>query len=1187
MVAILEKSEHNVDFHLIVDFVEASPLRYALTFKPTVYVSHIRQFWFTARIETMEEGTKILATIGGILRTVTESSLRRNLKLQDEEGINSLPDANIFENLTLLGYNISPNQKLLFKRDECSGTPTEPHYTPSPEAQQTSSTTPSSPTLPSVTTALIPTVTPSDTPTLKQYTRRARIAQSSALLPVVDEPASPLRDVSEGEACPTDSSFEADHDRANIAKSFTLPHDSAPRVTSSAANEAKDREGMAAERSRDDASIKGRNLDEGEAAAERVSDDTKEMATILTSMDATTVLASRVAEVPTGSGSIPTAGPPAADVPTGGDVVPTAGPIFATATVVTPYTRRKGKETLVESETPKKKKVQEQIDAQVVRELEEQMAREDHRMTEQVARDAEIARIHAEEELQIMIDGLDKSNETIAKYLQEYHQFASKFPLERRIELISDLVRYQDNYAKVHKYQSQQRKLWSKKQKRDYYMAIIRSNLGWKVKDFRGMTFEEIKAKFTTVWKQIENFIPIGSKEEAERFKRKGIMFEQESVKKLKTSESVPEEVNSPDEVPEEKVKEMMQLVPIEEVYVEALQVKHPIIDWKVHIEGHKSYWKITRLGGSSASYQFFIDMLKHLDREDLNQLWALVKESLSNMPPINDKEIELLVELKRLYEPDDEDQLWTHTQNLMHAPVEWKLYDTCRVHHVTTKDKEIFMLVEKDYPLRKGLAIRMTSYKLQVENYSKMANDLILKIYKIASSPRQQGKFKAKGDEGYFIGYYMSSKAFRVFNKRTKRVKENLHVEFLENKAIKKGAGPNWLFDIDSLTKSMNNVPVDAGTNSTNLSGTKDAARQEVKKDVSSLRYIALPNWVHDALLESLSSKPQDDCSTDVPERSGNFNPTADSTNPPADQLETLTVETPIPTISSPVPTACYTDSPEPSSDTRLISKRVANQVETPSLYNILTLANRFEDILGVTTNSVDSDGVEADVSNMETTITASPTPTLRIHKDHTKMKVRLGLLTLALKKIRTGQRAKSSTLPHDSAPRVTSPAADEGGEENEVSWIDEEALSRVEEKVCFLCLFEINPRVEKRMREGLCEGKIRLEGLKIKNKDDENKNTDTGKNGTLPDEKLKDDNKKMLSKNNEAKLVLYNAFIKKEYERIFMCKTAKHIWNSLLINPKGTSRSSLEEEENSFDNYTTKKGLSQSKGRKDGKGR
>nr|GFB26377.1 hypothetical protein [Tanacetum cinerariifolium] len=84
--------------------------------------------------------------------------------------------------------------------------------------------------------------------------------------------------------------------------------------------------------------------------------------------------------------------------------------------------------------------------------------------------------------------------------------------------------------------------------------------------------------------------------------------------------------------------------------------------------------------------------------------------------------------------------------------------------------------------------------------------------------------------------------------------------------------------------------------------------------KNVSSLRYIALPNWVHDALLESSSSKPQDDCSTDVPESSGNFNPITTSTNPLADQLETLIVETPIPTVSSPVLTACFTDSPEPS---------------------------------------------------------------------------------------------------------------------------------------------------------------------------------------------------------------------------------------------------------------------------------
>nr|GFC41899.1 hypothetical protein [Tanacetum cinerariifolium] len=169
------------------------------------------------------------------------------------------------------------------------------------------------------------------------------------------------------------------------------------------------------------------------------------------------------------------------------------------------------------------------------------------------------------------------------------------------------------------------------------------------------MSFEEIEAKFDKVWKQVEDFIPIGSKEETKRLKRKGLNLEQEQVKKQKSSEEAPEIETSTKDVTEEKIKEMMQLVPVEDVYVQALQVKHPIIDWK----------------------------------------------------------------------------------NFMHAPVEWKLYDLSGVHHLTAKDREIFMLVEKGYPLRKGLALVMISYKLQVENYSQMAEDLIRKIFNIANTLR------------------------------------------------------------------------------------------------------------------------------------------------------------------------------------------------------------------------------------------------------------------------------------------------------------------------------------------------------------------------------------------------------------------------------------------------------------------
>nr|GFA34895.1 hypothetical protein [Tanacetum cinerariifolium] len=348
MVAILEKGEFNTDFHPMVDFIAASPLRYALTVKPTIFVSHIRQFWSTARIETTNEGTHNLATVDGIQRTVSEASLRRHLKLRDEDGIVSIPDTELFENLTLMGIKTTEDgTQILATLDGVLRTVTE-----------------------------------------SSLRRNLKLQDEEGI-----------------SSLPDTELFE------NLA---LMGYNSSPNQKFT------------------------------------FQKDTEEMETVLTTMDAATVLASGTAEVPTSSGSIPTAGPSA-------DEVPIASPVFATATVVTPYRRRKGKEVL-------------------------------------------------------------------------------------------------------------------------------------------------------------------------------------ESAKKQKISEEVPEEVKSSIEVPEEKIKEMMQLVPIEEVYMEALQVKHSIIDWRFHTEGQRAYWKITRLEGSSASYQFFTDLLKHLDRDDLNQLWSLVKETLSKRPATSDK---------------------------------------------------------------------------------------------------------------------------------------------------------------------------------------------------------------------------------------------------------------------------------------------------------------------------------------------------------------------------------------------------------------------------------------------------------------------------------------------------------------------------------------------------------------------
>ncbi|GJT98852.1 hypothetical protein Tco_1094370 [Tanacetum coccineum] len=138
----------------------------------------------------------------------------------------------------------------------------------------------------------------------------------------------------------------------------------------------------------------------------------------------------------------------------------------------------------------------------------------------------------------------------------------------------------------------------------------------------------------------------------------------------------------------------MLQIVPNEEVYIKALQVKYPIIDWEVVIEESRSYWKIIRAGNHTEVYQSFEDMLKKFNRHNLEKLWDLVKQRSSSTEFTLDKEKVLWVKLKRLFKPNGDDTLWK-LQRYMHDPLAWRLYSTCGVHLVSsTRGHDISMLV-------------------------------------------------------------------------------------------------------------------------------------------------------------------------------------------------------------------------------------------------------------------------------------------------------------------------------------------------------------------------------------------------------------------------------------------------------------------------------------------------------------
>ncbi|GJU29699.1 retrovirus-related pol polyprotein from transposon TNT 1-94 [Tanacetum coccineum] len=93
-------------------------------------------------------------------------------------------------------------------------------------------------------------------------------------------------------------------------------------------------------------------------------------------------------------------------------------------------------------------------------------------------------------------------------------------------------------------------------------------------------------------------------------------------------------------------------------------------------------------------------------------------------------------------------------------------------------------------------------------------------------------GKFNGKADEDFFVGYSLNSKAFRVFNSRTRIVEENLHIRFSESTPNAVGSGPDWLFDIDALTRIMNYEPIVADPKSSHDDGSKPSSDDGKKVD-------------------------------------------------------------------------------------------------------------------------------------------------------------------------------------------------------------------------------------------------------------------------------------------------------------------------------------------------------------------
>ncbi|GKC72996.1 hypothetical protein Tco_1118879 [Tanacetum coccineum] len=252
-----------------------------------------------------------------------------------------------------------------------------------------------------------------------------------------------------------------------------------------------------------------------------------------------------------------------------------------------------------------------------------------------------------------------------AIYAHRYAARTKEIFILQRARLLAGFINKRKKIQARQRYKAIKNKPPTKSQRRKYMTTYLQKHANWKVHQFKGYSFEEIEDIFNKTYKKVQSFVPIKSEviERTLELEAGGSQVEVGSSKRL-----------AEEELQQESTKKLKT----------ALQTKYPIIDWEVYkYERSRKYWKIIRVGNHTEVYQYFVDILKVIDRDDLVKLWSLVKERFSSAEPSEDMERSLWIELKRLFEPHNDDTMWK-LQKYIHDPLTWRLYDTCRVHHVS-----------------------------------------------------------------------------------------------------------------------------------------------------------------------------------------------------------------------------------------------------------------------------------------------------------------------------------------------------------------------------------------------------------------------------------------------------------------------------------------------------------------------
>nr|GEW78336.1 xylulose kinase-1 [Tanacetum cinerariifolium] len=628
LVAFLEKLSESEGFEQIIDFFNAKPIRYALTVNPTIYASCVKQFWTTAKVKKVNGQEQIQVLVDKQKVIITEESIRRDLKFDDAEGTACLPNVTIFE-----------------ESGEGLGLHIDSHHTPTDT--QPSSSKPQNKIKPKRKQRLATEV---HSHSSKIHVEESMLTPSNDPLPSGEDSiqlnelmifcTNLQQQVLELEEAKTAQAKKIANLKKRVKK-LEIKRKSRPAglrrlkkvISSKQVESSEEKDSLGAQ---EDASKRGRSIEDNDQDAKitlvdeakgRMHDtdmfrvdnlqgnevivDVREK--IIEKEVSTADPVTTVGEVVTAASVEDSAAPTTVTTADVDDeltlektliVIKAAKPkVISTiaTTVTTAITTPRAKGIVfheqVQAHIPTVFLSKDKAKAKMI-ELEKPLKNKD-----QITLDEYVAR-----KLKAEIKAKMEEEKRIAREKDEANKDLS---IDERSKLLAELIESRRKYFATKRAKEIRNKPPIKAQQKSLICTYMKNIEGFKQKDFKGKSFDDIKKMFDKVYKRVNTFVNMNT-ENVENFKR-----------------------------------------------------------------------------------------------EDLEVLKSIVKERFKKTKPVDDMDNLLFQTLKTMFEPHIEDIIRKYQQGVVKVN-NWKLFDSCGVYYVTTKNMVYYLLVEKMYPFtNKGKSMK------------------------------------------------------------------------------------------------------------------------------------------------------------------------------------------------------------------------------------------------------------------------------------------------------------------------------------------------------------------------------------------------------------------------------------------------------------------------------------------------